>query len=314
MLETAFLAAVLALAAAAATPAAPTTPGTPATPAAATPAPSPATPKGNFTAIPDLAYAEAGGQKLLLDLYMPLKAEKPPLVVYIHGGGWRQGDRKKPTFILWLVERGYAVASLDYRLSQTATFPAQIHDCKGAVRWLRAHAAQYGYNAERIAAVGGSAGGYLALLLGVTGDSKELEGDVGGNPTQSSRVQAVVDFYGPTDFVLRSGDQPQETEKKGGKVYSLLGKAVQSDLELAKRASPAFHVTKDDAPLLMFHGTADKTVLMNQAERIRDAYTAAGLPVEFHVIEGGGHGGPAYDTPPCREPTLKFLEKELKGK
>jgi acetyl esterase/lipase len=261
-------------------------------------------------ATPDLVFAEVDGAKLMLNLYLPAKAEKPPLVVYIHGGGWRAGDRKDK-FPLWIAEHGFAVASIDYRLSTVAPFPAQIFDCKAAIRWLRAHANEYGYNAQRVAATGTSAGGHLALLLGTSGDEKELEGDVGGNLTQSSRVQAVVDFYGPSDFVLRTKAQPEQTDKPGGKVYQLLGKPVQENLELAKLASPAFHVTKDDPPLLIFHGSADKTVLMNQAERIRDAYQAVGLPVEFHVLEGAAHGGAKFSAPECQEPTLKFLEQHL---
>lgn len=263
-------------------------------------------------AIPDLVFAEVAGTKLLLDLYLPPDVKRPPLVVFIHGGGWRSGSRKDK-FPLWIAEGGYAVASIDYRLSNVATFPAQIHDCKGAVRWLRAHADEYGYDARRIAAVGTSAGGYLAVLLGTTGGDKEMEGDVGGNPDRSSQVQAIVDFYGPTDFVLRSEDQPKQTDEPGGKVYQLLGKPVKENIDLAKRASPAFHVTKDDPPLLIFHGTADKTVLMNQAERIRDAYKGVSLPVELRVIEGAAHGGPRYATTECRRPTIEFLEQHLKS-
>ena len=317
MFAHAFLAAVLALAAAAATPPTPATPAaTPATPAQPTPAAfEPLHPGFQARAVPDLTYAEVNGQKLMLHLYMPLNEQKvkPPLVINIHGGGWRSGDRND-RFMLWVVKRGYAMASIDYRLSQTAPFPAQLHDCKAAVRWLRAHAAEYGYDAERIAVAGTSAGAHLAMLLGVTGDVKELEGDVGGNLDQSSRVQAVIDFFGATDFVLRAVDQARDANTPGGKVYSLLGKAVESDPEHAKRASPAFHVTKDDPPLLIFQGELDKTVPLNQAERIRDAYKAAGLPVEMHVVKGAGHNGPEYRSAACTEPAAKFLEKYLKAK
>ncbi len=261
----------------------------------------------------DLEYAEVDGNKLQLDLFLPANAKNPPLVVYIHGGGWRSGSRKENP-LKWLVARGYALASIEYRLSSVAVFPAQIHDCKGAIRWLRAHTAEYGYDAGRIAVTGTSAGGHLAVLLGTSGDEPDLEGKVGGNLDQSSRVQAIVDYYGPTDFVLRSTDQPKETEQKGGKVYSMLGRAVQSDLELAKQASGAFHVTQDDPPLLIFHGTADRTVLQNQSHRLRDAYTTAGLPVEFQTVEGAGHGGPGFWTPDNRELAGKFIDRWLKAK
>lgn len=277
-------------------------------------------------ALPDLVYAEVGGKKLLLDLYIPEGVVNPPLVVTIHGGGWRSGSRKpKQTGTRdTLLKNGFAVASIEYRLSNEAVFPAQIHDCKGAVRWLRAHASEYGYDGSRIAAFGGSAGGYLALLLGLTGGDPQLEGDVGGNLDQSSKVSAVVDLWGPTDFVLRAQDQPWETEKTSGKVYQLLGGPVKENMELARQASPANHVSAGDPPLLVFHGTADRTVLMNQSERLRDACAAANVPMEFHVIKDLGHGDPdpkkvqpgtepvVFGTPENHQFLIDFLKKNLK--
>lgn len=264
-----------------------------------------------YATVTDLEFAKVDGQKLLLDLFLPAKASKPPLVLYIHGGGWRSGTRKD-VFPLFLAKNGYAVASIDYRLSSVAVFPAQIADCKGAVRWLRAHAGEYGYDADHIAAMGTSAGGHLAVLLGTSGGIQELEGDVGGNLGHSSRIQAVVDFFGPVDFILRSKDQPEQTDKAGGKVYQLLGKPVLQNVELAKLASGAFHVTKDDPPLLVFHGTADKTVLINQSHRICDEYKKHGLQVEFQSVEGAGHGGPQFSTPACQQQVLEFLQKCLR--
>lgn len=264
-----------------------------------------------YSTVTDLEFAKVGGQKLLLDLFLPAKASKPPLVLYIHGGGWRSGTRKD-VFPLFLAKNGYAVASIDYRLSSVATFPAQIFDCKGTARWLRAHAGEYGYDADRIAAMGTSAGGHLAVLLGTSGGMQELEGDVGGNLGHSSRIQAVVDFFGPVDFILRSKDQPEQTDKAGGKVYQLLGKPVRDNLDLARLASGAFHVTPDDPPLIIFHGTKDRTVLINQSHRIRDAFTTQGLKVEFHTVEGGGHGGPQFSTPERSGQVLKFLGESLK--
>ena len=150
----------------------------------------------------DLVYAKTPQRELALDLYIPDGATKPPLIVWVHGGAWRAGSKAKPP-ALWMLERGYAVASISYRLSQQAVFPAQIHDCKAAIRWLRAHASKYGYDAERIGAWGASAGGHLVALLGTSSGVKELEGDLGYND-QSSRVQAVVDYFGPTDVTAMS--------------------------------------------------------------------------------------------------------------
>ncbi len=264
-------------------------------------------------AIEDIQYADIGGRALKLDLFLPKEAEKPPLVVCIHGGGWRTGNHKKMG-MQWLAEGGYAAACVEYRFSQEAKFPAQIYDCKGAVRWLRAHAGEYGYDPERFAILGQSAGGHLALLLGTSAGEKELEGDVGGNLSVSSEVQAIVDFYGPSDFILRSKDQPQETERESGKVWQLLGKPVKGNEELAKLASGAWHVGKGDPPLLAIHGTADKTVLPNQTERICAAYGENGLSVEFHSVEGGGHGGPKFETPEVRGWVLAFLDRVFKTK
>lgn len=243
----------------------------------------------------------------------------------IHGGGWRSGSRKLDIKSLdFLLENGFAVASIEYRLSHEAVFPAQIQDCKGAVRWLRAHAAEYGYDGSRIAASGASAGGHLALLLGLSAGDPQLEGDVGGNQDQSSKVSAVIDFYGPTDFLLRAEDQPGETEKETGKVFQLLGGAVRENMDLARRASPASHVSAGDPPLLVFHGTEDRKVLLNQSERLRDVCAGANVPMEFHVVEGGGHGeavpdnaGPKtnlvvhYATPENHKLILEFLTKNL---
>ncbi len=266
--------------------------------------------------VADLVYAEVDGRELHLDLHLPPQAKDAPLVVYVHGGGWRGGSRKQaPWFFGPLVEAGYAVASVEYRFSTTSPFPAQIHDCKGAVRWLRAHAGRYGCDASRVAAIGCSAGGHLALLLGLTDGDKRLEGAVGGNLDQSSRVAAVVDFYGPTNFVLRSKDQPEQTDKKGGKVFQLLGGPVQENLDRARLASPAWHVSQGDAPILAFHGTADRTVLINQSERLRDACGQAGARIALHRIDGAGHGDSRRKTPQeGTGETMYFATRENRGR
>lgn len=170
----------------------------------------------------DVVFATVDGHELKLDLYLPKEVNDPPLVVFIHGGGWRNNSYKK-CLTPWLTEHNVAVASIGYRLTDKATFPAQIHDCKAAVRWLRAHASDYGYDASRIGVAGTSAGGHLALLLGVTNGKQELEGEVGGHLEQSSSVQAVVDYYGPSDFLLRSKNQPIKTEPPDSPVNLLLG-------------------------------------------------------------------------------------------
>lgn len=259
----------------------------------------------------DIEFANVDGHSLKLDLYQPADAEGSPLVVWIHGGGWRGGSKDK-CGIKWLTDHGYTVASISYRLTDKAIFPAQIHDCKAAVRWLRTHSDEYGYDTQKIAVSGSSAGGHLAALMGTSGDVKALEGTVGGNLDQSSRVDAVIDFYGATDFVLRSKTQPHRANKKGSVVYLLLGGGADTKVELAKQASAAFHVTKDDPPFLVFHGDNDKTVLLDQSQRITEVYGKAGLPIELHVLKGSGHGGNEFYSGDRRPLILDFLKKHLR--
>jgi acetyl esterase/lipase len=270
---------------------------------------------GGVKRVPDLVYenVDGGSNGLKLDLYVPNVAEKSPLVLFIHGGGWKGGDRKRCQ-LAWLAEHGYAVASIDYRLSAEALFPAQIHDCKGALRWLRlpAHGEKYGYNADRVIVAGTSAGGHLAALLGVTGGVDELEGSTAGFEEQSSRVQGIIDYFGPTDFILRSKHQPSKTDRANGSVYQLLGGPVPEKQALARLASPAHHVSEDDPPLLMIHGENDETVYLRQSKRMLDVYEEAGLDVQLHIEPGKGHGwkGPSEVE---RQLVLDFLEKHLRG-
>lgn len=254
----------------------------------------------------DLVFAEVDGKKLALDLYLPESVANPPLVVWIHGGGWVSGN-KKECKVQWLTDHGYAVASISYRLSDVAVFPAQLHDCKGAIRWLRANAAKYGYSTEKIAVAGSSAGGMLALLLGTTGSDRKLEGEVGGNLDFSSRVDAVVDYYGPSDFVIRIKTQPEITLKPEGAVYKLLGGPADEKIELARMASAVSHVSSDDPPLLIFHGAKDSLVEPQQAVILEQAYRAMELPVELVMIPNAGHGGKEFFTQVQKDKVISFL-------
>ncbi len=243
----------------------------------------------------DLLFADADGVPLKLDLYIPSADRPPPLVMWIHGGGWRSGSKAKP-LIRSLTSDGFALASISYRFTQQAIFPAQIHDCKGAVRWLRAHQTDYGYDARWLGVVGCSSGGHLAMLLGTSGGMPALEGDVGGNVAESSRVQTIVSHFGPSDFVLRGQTQPEIAYNEQSGSFALLGGVrlgqVQSALEVA--ASPVTYVSADSPPLLVFHGTDDQLVLLNQSERIVAAYRQADRPAQLVVVPGAGHGGAVF--------------------
>ena len=263
--------------------------------------------------IKDVEFAVVQGQSLKLDLYLPDKPKGSGLVVWIHGGGWHKGSKEK-CFITWLPQHGYTVVSISYRLSSVAKFPAQLHDCKGAVRWLRANAEKYGYNPKRIFVAGASAGGHLTALMATTSGHKLLEGKVGGNLDRSSSVQGAIDYYGPTDFILRSKTQPSRANEKGSVVYELLGGGAHEKVAAAKLASACYHVSKDDPPLLVFHGTKDRTVLLDQSQAIAKAYKKAGLPIKLHIIEGASHGGNSFYSGENAKRLLEFLKSRIEHK
>ncbi|MCO8124490.1 alpha/beta hydrolase [Stieleria sp. TO1_6] len=259
----------------------------------------------------DLVFAEVDGQKLKLDLYLPTEHKRPPLVVWIHGGGWRAGSKNKAS-IKAIVPQGYALASISYRFTDKAIFPAQIFDCKAAIRWLRANADRYGYSADWIAVAGSSAGGHLALLAGVSGDVGSLEGTVGGNLDQSSRVQAIIDYFGPSDFVLRGKTQPSRAYTDVSGSFALLGGQSGSKLDskIERDASPSHYVSADDPPLLIFHGQQDQVVLMDQSERIKQCYDDAGLPSQLVVLEAAGHGGGVFFRGQPLKSLIEFLDQQ----
>ncbi len=241
-----------------------------------------------------IVYGYAGERALHLDLCRPLKKAKKraPAVVWIHGGGWEGGSKNGGLqYIVSYAERGYVAVSVEYRLSKEAIFPAQIHDCKAAVRFLRAHAKKYGIDPDRIGAGGYSAGGHLAALLGTSGGVKELEG-TGGWPEHSSRIQAVSTSAGPSDFLALAKDKTylRNREKNAmDSVTKLLGGPLAERMELAKQASPIAHITPDDPPFLIVHGTKDELVPYYMATRLHEALKRNGTDVELVPLDGGSH-------------------------
>ena len=229
----------------------------------------------------------------LMDIYIPAKATKPmPVILWIHGGAWLLGS-KEDTPAIFFMKSGFAVASINYRFSNAAIFPAQIEDAKAAVRWLRANAAQYHFDPNRIAAFGNSAGGHLAALLGTTGDVKPLEGNL-GNPTQSSKVQAVVDWCGPTDLLTFedqvSADNPLKPKDPKGPIARLLGGLPSKKRELAAAASPVTFASNDDPPFLIMHGDHDRVVPIAQSSSFYDVLKASQVDVVvYHVVKNGEH-------------------------
>jgi len=259
----------------------------------------------------NLAYIKDGHERQKLDLYLPETVDgATPLIIWIHGGGWVGGSKEnaQPLRQDWLA-RGYAVASINYRLSSHAVFPAQIEDCKAAIRWLRAHAAEYRIDPQRFGVWGSSAGGHLAALVGTSGDVKAL--DVGAHLDQSSRVQAVCDYYGPTDllaFVNRPGYEKHASASSPESL--LLGGTVQEKPELAKAANPISYISPDDPPFLIVHGDKDPVVPWQQSELLFNALKSAGRGVRFHTIEGAGHG-PGFDGPEVQPMVREFFDRHL---
>ncbi|HEY2411923.1 MAG TPA: alpha/beta hydrolase [Pirellulaceae bacterium] len=260
----------------------------------------------------DLEYARAGDISLKLDLYLPANVISPPVVVWVHGGAWRGGSKNNPS-ILPLTEKGFAVASVDYRLSPVAQFPAQIHDIKAAIRYLRGTAKEHGISAERIAISGGSAGGHLAALVGVTNGVKELEGDLGDYRNKLSDVQGIVVFYGASNLTtILAQSTPHGVNMRTPALELLLGGQPDSKPDLARLASPVFQVDKADPPLWWYHGDQDPQMPVNQALEMLGAYKKLGLDVTFEPVFGGGHGGKLFYTPEQFQQVAKFLDSTLK--
>lgn len=265
----------------------------------------------------DVEYGRAGQRPLLAHLLLPREPRTQPLpvVVFVHGGAWRGGSRDVgiPALAPLVASGDYAGVSVGYRLSQEAIWPAQIHDCKAAIRWVRAQAKKYGFDPNKIGVWGGSAGGHLVSLLGTSGDVKELEGE-NGSPGFSSRVQCVVDFCGPSDFLefakfKRTALPP--TASPDSPESMLLGGPVLERQEAARQASPVTYASADDPPFLIVHGTDDPLVPYSQAELLYAALKKAGARPLLVKIEGGGHG---IGGPQVSERVRAFLDKHLRGR
>ena len=267
-------------------------------PAHEQPLPAPLPGAGGTRLLPGVPYAAARGVRPLeLDLVLPPDSGSPaPVVVFLHGGGWQVGSRHSagplyrdasPTPFERMAQAGIAVASVDYRLSGEATFPAQLHDAKAAVRWLRARAGEIGIDPTRIAAWGESAGGHLAELLGLVTDPA-LEGDV-GITGPSSAVVAVVAWYAPSDVGAVATDTGADPADPATREARLLGAPAPSVPDLAAQASPITHVRPDAPPFLLLHGEADRFIPFVQSVRLHTALVEAGARADLFLYEYADH-------------------------
>ena len=271
----------------------------------------------------NVAYAKTSpAQKL--DIYLPDDGNGPfPVILSIHGGAFKAGDKAdgQVSPMLEGLKRGYAVVSVNYRLSPEAKFPAHIFDIKAAVRWIRANAGLYKFNPEKIVAWGGSAGGHLSAMLGTSGEVKELEDLSLGNPSQSSRVVAVVDRFGPTDF-LKMDEQLKEGKVKNPQIHSvpdspeseLIGKNLVSAPELVKMVNPESYITPDDPPFFIQHGRLDHLVpyqqSVNLAAKLEKVLGKSKVTLE--ILPDSDHGGPGFSTKENLDKVFRFLDQYLK--
>lgn len=260
-------------------------------------------------AIRDIEYAVVGTTALKLDLYLadndPARAK--PWMVWVHGGAWRSGS-KSDVPIAAMQSMGFAIASVDYRLSPVAPFPAQIHDIKAAIRFLRANHQRYRLDPDRAVIAGASAGGHLAALVGVSDGVKELDGDIGDHLTVSSRAQAIVSFYGAANLqTILSQSTPFGLNMRVPALELLLGGQPEAKPELARLASPVEHVDRLDPPLWLYHGDQDPQMPINQAHELHGAYKRVQRPVQFEVIHNAKHGGREF----FEESRLRKLSDDL---
>lgn len=260
----------------------------------------------------DIEYAtSAAGEPLKLDLYMPESSTAAPLIVWVHGGAWENGN-KTAMPLAPIIERGFAVASLDFSPASKAPFPGQIHEIKAAVRFLRAEAKRYGYDASKIAIAGASSGAHLAAVVGTSNGHEQLEGALGSHASESSDVQAILSYFAATNLTtILAQSTPFGLGIREPALKRLLGAAPKDNETLAKLASPVFQVDRTDPPLLLFHGDQDPQMPINQSHELEGAYEQLGLDAEFVVVHGAAHGGDAFYSPENVQRAVAFLSAQL---
>jgi acetyl esterase/lipase len=259
----------------------------------------------------DLAYVAAEKRELTLDLHLPRDREEPcPIVLYLHGGGFMAGakDDNAQERLTPVVRAGIGVASASYQFSDVARYPSQLHEVKAAVRWLRAHATEYGYRAERVGAWGASAGGYLALMLGLTSDSPDHEGQLGEHRDQSSEISAVCAWFSPVDMLHPSppapgrslppfitGTWPPPGPSFAARLFGL--QDVEDDPTRVAAASPINCTSGARGAFLIMHGDADAMVAEEESRRLHNALTAADADSTLLLLSGANHEDPRFHSP-----------------
>lgn len=263
----------------------------------------------------DVPYVDGGGRRQQLDICYATRGKARPLIVWIHGGGWESGSKDRNPALLMVAE-GYAVAAINYRLTDDAPWPAQIEDCKAAIRFLRANADRYRIDPNRIGVWGGSAGGHLAAMLGTAGDVQDF--DTASNSQHSSRVQAVCDWFGPASFCVETLERVPMTlavgTRRGEKmVAALLGGTPEARLDVARSASPVTYASADDPPFLIMHGEKDELVPLEQSELLEAKLKNAGVTVKLKVVKEAGHAGREWTKRDVIKQVRSFFDRTLKS-
>jgi len=265
----------------------------------------------DITVWKDVIYAIVDGHELKLDIAVPKCLQAPaPAIVDIPGGAWRM-VRKSSDDALFYAQFGFIGVSITHRTSDIAPFPPAVHDCKTVIRWLRAHAEKYHINPDKIGVTGFSSGGHLAVLLGTSGGDAYLEGH-GGYGGYSSRVQAVVDHFGPTDFLkMNDTDLPDKPD-----VFSpdsapslFLGGPLREKADLARLANPIAYIDAGDPPVLIGHGEKDAMVVINQSEILYEALKKAGVPTTFVRVKNASHMYRPYKWDVEVSPTVEAMNR-----
>jgi len=249
-----------------------------------------------FKVMQDISYAGTDNARQTLDLALPIKrtSDKPlPVIAFIHGGGWRGGSKGGGLNRIssFLKSGNYAGVSIGYRLSNEAKWPAQIHDCKAAIRWVKANAVKHGLDGSKIAVHGTSAGGHLVAMLGTSAGVKAMDGSIGAYTSQSTKVACVVDYFGPTNFLRMNDFESRiDHDAKDSPEGLLIGGPVQDNKKKTLTADPISYVSKEDSPFLIMHGTKDMAVPYNQSVILHSALKKIGVPSALLTVTGGGHG------------------------
>jgi len=280
-----------------------------------------AQPANNIYIQKDIVYGHAGSVNLKLDIALPIEGIGPfPVILFFHGGGWQAGDKSHGHhWIRMFANSGYVGVTVSYRFAPAFKWPSQVQDAKAAVRYLRANAASLNIDPDRIGVMGESAGGYLALMVGMTNPADSLEGD-GGAPEISSQVQAVVSYFSVSDFTLPAAKLSQEVEADVRQYYKKPLSEVLADFigtndpddSILTKMSVLPYIDKNDPPVQIFQGDADPFISVEQAQKLEDALEKANVPHELVLVKGGGHGWTGELQDVTNRQMLAFFERELK--